>query len=77
MSTTCLHSHTSIYSQLTLDIHIENTEQRLVTMSVSLSTQTGLVNIIIQILNVATSISGASKGVQWTCTPLGIQILSI
>ena len=44
MSTTCLHYHTSVYSQLAqlaLDIHIVNTEQRLVTMSVSLHTQTG------------------------------------
>ena len=36
-----LHLQTSIYSQLTPDVHIANIEQRLVTMSVSLHTQTG------------------------------------
>ena len=30
MSKTCLHSHISIYSQMTLDAHVVNTEQRLV-----------------------------------------------
>ena len=51
MSTTCLHSYISIYSQLTLDIHVANKEQRLVTMSTSLHTQTGLPNLTSEILN--------------------------
>ena len=51
MSTTCLHSYISIYSQLTLDVHVANKEQRLVTMSVSLCTQTVLPNLTSQILN--------------------------
>ena len=51
MSTTCLHSYISIYSQLTLDIHVANKEQRLVTMSASLHTQTGLPNFTSEILN--------------------------
>ena len=50
MSTTCLHSHTSIYSQLIPDVHIVNTEQRLATMSVSLRTKTGWPNLTVQIL---------------------------
>ena len=44
-------THTSIYSQLTLDIHTANTEQRQVTMSASLCTQNGSPNLTIEVLN--------------------------
>ena len=51
MSMTYLHSYISIYSQLTLDVHVSNTEQRLVTMLESLHTQTGLPNLTNQMMN--------------------------
>ena len=50
-STMSLHSHDSIYSQLTLGKHIADTEQRLLTMSVSLHTETRCPNLIIQVTN--------------------------
>ena len=60
MSMTCLHSHISIYSNLTLIpstlshfcwLHAQFMNTRLVTMSVSLHTQTGLHCLVIQVLN--------------------------
>ena len=65
-STTCLHFHALIYSKYdivkrfphtyaTLNNSLGNTiipNQRLVTMSVSLCTQTGLCHLILQVLNI-------------------------
>ena len=57
----CVCTHTSIYSKLTLDRHVANTEQRLITMSASLCTQTGLHNLTIQVQNIeSTSIDTIS-----------------
>ena len=54
MSTTCLHSYIFIYSKLTLVIYIYTLRiqsKRLVIMSASLRTQTGLHYLTIQVLN--------------------------
>ena len=49
MSITCLQSHASIYSQLTPDMHISNTDQRLEKMQVRLHTQTGILKLTIPV----------------------------